>query len=181
MIILMILLAVSMGLAYCSQEKILVYSITKKRNFDIPLVLMIVILSLYTGLRIDYNDTSLYISIFETSPTLGEFLKDDIKIMDNPLFYGFTCFFRHSISANPHLYLTTIAAFTIGSIICFIKKFTDNFPFSILLFFSIGLYVSTMASMKQCLAIAVLTHALRFLLKKPDLHRFTLKTSVIAL
>ena len=166
MLQLMILLAVSMGLAYCSQNNILVYSFTKKHNFDLPLIAMVLILSFFVGLRTHFNDTSLYIELFKGAPTFREFLNSEHELADNPLFYAFQSLFRHHISDNPHIYLISIALFTNASIICFIKKFSDNFPFSMLLFFALGQYVSTMAAMKQCIAIAILTYGIKALLKK---------------
>ena len=46
------------------------------------------------------------------------------------------------------------------------KKYSENFVFSILLFFTLGLYVSNFAAMKQCIAMATLTYAIPKLLEK---------------
>lgn len=165
MLKLMILLAVSMCLAYCSQHGILTVPITQKRKLDISLVVMVIMLSLVTGLRTQFNDTSLYIASYENSPTLDVFLNTSAKLFDNPLFYSLQCIFRHHISANANVFLLAIAFFTIGSFLRFFKKHSDNFSFSILLFFSLGLYVSTMAAMKQCLAMAILTYGIDYLIK----------------
>jgi len=166
MLKLMILLAVSMCLAYCSQHGILTVPITQKRKLDISLVVMVIMLSLVTGLRTQFNDTYLYIELYENAPSFSSFLNSKPDLMENPLFYGLQSFLRTYVSDNANLFFLLIALFTIGSILRFIKKHSDNFPFSILLFFSLGLYVSTMASMKQCLAMAILTYAVECLIKK---------------
>ena len=64
MLKLMILLAVSMCLAFCSQKGILVIPVAGRFKIDIPLIVMIVMLSLFTGLRTQFNDTPLYIASF---------------------------------------------------------------------------------------------------------------------
>lgn len=166
MLKLMILLAVSMCLAFCSQKGILVIPVARKFKIDIPLIVMIVMLSLFTGLRTQFNDTPLYIASFKEAPTFEKFLSKSPGLLDYPFFYGYESLFRHHISANPHLFLLSIAFFTNASFIVFIKKHSENFAFSMLMFFSLGLYVSTMAAMKQCLAMAVLTYAVNMLIKK---------------
>lgn len=166
MIKMLILLVVSMCLAYCAQHDVLTVPLTQKRSINVPLVIMIVMLSLVVGLRTHYNDTSQYIASFLDAPTLQQYIDSKPELLDYPLFYGFQSFFRHNISDNYHLFFLVIATFTNASFICFFKKHSDDFTFSILIFFSIGLYVFTMAAMKQCFAMAFLTFALNALIDK---------------
>ncbi len=166
MLKMLILLGVTMCLAYCSQHGILVVPLTKKHKLDIPLIAIIVALSLVTGLRTEFNDTGTYIASFKETVTLEKYIDSSPGLLDYPLFYGYQSFFRHYISDNPHLFLLSIAIFTNASFILFIRKHSDNFAFSILIFFALGLYVSTMAAMKQCLAMAVLCFAINKLIDK---------------
>lgn len=53
------LLAVSLILAYLSQKEILTIHGPAGKKFDIALVVMIIILSFYCGLRTNYNDSLL--------------------------------------------------------------------------------------------------------------------------
>lgn len=166
MLKIMMLLGVSMCLAYCSQKGILCVPIAKKHKLDIPMIIMIVIMSLFVGLRTEYNDTTAYIADFAVSPTPNDYLNSSPGLLDNPLFHIYESFFRHSISDNPNLYLLTIGIFCIASFVRFIRRHSVNFAFSILMFFSIGLFVSCLASVKQCVAMAVLTYAIEALLKR---------------
>ncbi|MBE6692738.1 MAG: EpsG family protein [Ruminococcaceae bacterium] len=153
-------------LAYCSQNRLFSVQITEKYRFDIPLFAIILILGFFVGLRNNYNDTSMYIRNFKIASTVDQYLETAPDLVDNPLFYSFVSYFRHSISDNHHLYLLTISFFTNTSLILFIKKYSTNFTLSLVIFFAIGLFYDTMGAMKQTLAIAILTYALRALFKK---------------
>jgi len=180
MIKLMIILAVSMVLAYCSQHGILVVQLTKKRNLDIPLIIIVVILSLLIGLRTQYDDTENYIKTFLECETLSSYLKSDPEFFSNPLFLMYQSFFRHSVTANYHLFFLTIACFTLSCIMWFLRKYASNFCFSILIFFSIGLVLVPMSAMKQGLAIAVSLIAIDQLLKKRYLLYYLILTVAVA-
>lgn len=174
MIKLLILFGVSMCLAYCSQNKILVFPLTQKHKLDIPFILLVIILSLFCGLRTDYNDTYLYISSFNSCKTLKAYLDSSPSLTENPLFYAYQCFFRYSISSNANAFLLSIAFFSLASTLRFIRKYSENFVFSTLLFFSLGLYVFHLAAMKQCIAIAILTYAIDALVDKKYIKYFIL-------
>ncbi len=163
---LLILLGISLVLAYCSERKILTLSVTKHFSVDLALTALIVMLSLVCGLRTAYNDTSTYIGFFNGAPTLEEYWADSPDLFGNPLFYWFQSFFHHHISNNYHLFFLVIAFYTVSSFVDFIRRYSENFVFSILLFFTLGLYISNFAAMKQCLAMATLTYAIPKLLDK---------------
>ena len=179
MIKLMILLAVSMCLAYCSQHGILVVPLTKKRKLDIPIIIIIIMLSLLIGLRTHYDDTQNYITMFMDSPTVSEYHDSSPGFFSNPLFYYLQSFFRHNVMDNHHLFFTVVAFFTISCIIWFIAKYSSNFPFSILLFFCIGMVLVPMSAMKQGLAIAVSLIGIDQLLKKRYIVYYLLLTIAI--
>lgn len=153
-------------LAYCSQCGSGYVKLTREKNIDVPLVVMIVWLSFFCGLRISFNDTGTYIVGFQNAPTAEEYLADGLNLFGNPLYYLFQSVFRHHISENVHLFLVLIAFFTITSFVCFIRRYADNFTFSILLFFTLGMYLSNFAAMKQCIAMAILMFAVEKLLDR---------------
>lgn len=161
---LLILLAVSVALAFIADRVPASNPLVKKR-VNLPLVLLVIILSFFCGLRTSYNDTGTYIRGFQNAPTLAELWSDPPRLLGNPLFYFFQSFFRHHISPNYHLFFVLIAFFTITSFLRFIRRYTEDFTFSILLFFSLGLYVFNLAATKQCIAMAVLLFAIPPLLK----------------
>ncbi len=162
---LLIIFAIALILAYCSQKEIFVIPF-KEKKIDISLILLIIILSFFCGLRTSYNDTEVYIVTYQNAPTLSEYFANGVKLTSYPAYYGLQSFFRHHISSSANVYFLSIALFSTGSILTFIRKYSTNFVLSVLLFFSLGLYVSHFAAMKQCLAIAVLTYAIEALIKK---------------
>ena len=171
---LLLLVGISLCLAYCSQRGFGSVRLSKRTTLDIPLIIMIIMLSLFCGLRTSFNDTAAYISGFQNAVTPSEFLSEEINLLGNPLFYFLTCVFRHYISANYHTYLLVIAFFSITSFVLFIRRHSTSFVFNMMLFFSIGLYISCFAAVKQTLAMAILTYAIDQLIKKKYLRFYLL-------
>ncbi len=165
MIKLLTIFAIALLLAHCSQKGILVFNLENGRKIDLPLIIMILMLSFFCGLRTNYNDTAVYIASYKNAPSVREFLDKGIDIFSYPAFYGLQSVLRHHVSSNANVFLLINALFSIGSIVTFLKRHTNNFVLSMILFFSLGLYMSHFAAMKQCIAIAVLTYAVEALIK----------------
>ena len=70
MINLLLIFAAALLLAYCSEHCIMVIGCSNGKYIDLPIIIMIVMLSLYCGLRTAYNDTQTYISGFQNAMTL---------------------------------------------------------------------------------------------------------------
>lgn len=168
MIKLLTVFTIALLLAYCSQKNILVFNTESGKRIDLPLIIMIIMLSFFCGLRTHYNDTYIYRKIYENAPTLSKLFSEGIDIFQYPAFYGLQSFFRHHISENANVFFLFNAFFSISSILLFLRKHSVDFVFSTILFFSLGLYISHFASMKQCLAIAILTFAVEALIKKKN-------------
>ncbi len=166
MIKLLVVLGLSLLLAYCSEKELFKFKLFNVITIDVPLIVLIVMLSLFCGLRTNYNDTWLYNRTFKAAPTLAEYWNTQPEIMDNPLFYGFRSFFKHSIVDNCHAFNIFVSAFSNICFIRFIKKYSSSFTFSILLLFATNLYMDTMGAAKQCFALAILTFAIDALIKK---------------
>ena len=167
---LLILLVVSVVLAWFSeqktrelQEKGQKYSVWK----DLAYILLVTVLVLFAGLRISYNDTGNYIRAFNNSVGLSEFLADpdNFNPFKNPLFYMYESFLK-SFTNNSQVLIFTTSLFTQISFVRFIKRYSQNFTFSIFLYFTLGTYVFTLAAMKQVVAMAVLMMAVPYLEKK---------------
>lgn len=129
---------------------------------DLFLILIIILLTLFSGLRTGYNDTANYIVIFNASPKLSEFLADSSNLhpLHNPLFYFITSLIR-TLTPNYHVFLMLFAAATCTLMVTFLHKMTDreDFPLSLLLFLTLGTYIFTMAAIKQSFAMALLCPA----------------------
>ena len=150
MTILWVVFAVTMLLSYLSEKQTL--TIRGKRSYmsSFLLLVLVVIMSLHCGLRTAYNDTFTYIRSFQAAPTPAEYLANGVKLTENPLFYLMQCFFRHHISDNYHLFFVCIALATMGCFVSFIRRYSHDFTFSMLLFYTL-LYLLPFGAMKQAL------------------------------
>lgn len=122
---------------------------------------LVVVMTVFVALRTHYNDTASYIETyvykvpsdmdFWTSLTSVNWL----KIGTNP---GFVFFYRYLkyLGFTPQLFLTFFAVLTIPVYMWFIRKYTDNIFLSVILMYTIGPYVFSLAAIKQSFAMALL-------------------------
>lgn len=171
-ITLMILLSVTVALAWGSQRKAgrFIYgSRSSPREGDLCLVMLVIFWSLFAGLRTEWNDTAAYISMFNDSVPIGEFLNDpdNFSLTQNPLFYLVMSLVR-TITDQSWVFLTLCAFFTNISFVKFIKKFTpeQDFALSVYIFVTLGTYMFSLEALKQTLAMAILLYAVSELLEK---------------
>lgn len=157
--------AVSLLLAYMSDKNILTVRTRKGRTVDPALIAMCIIMSLFCGLRTSYNDTGTYISGFEYAPSPGDYLASKPNLLGNPAYYLLQSVFKYWISDNANLFLLCIAFFTVSIMLVSVRRYSHNFAFSTVMMFSLGLYISNFAAVKQCIAISIV------LLAIPDLLR----------
>lgn len=117
-------------------------------------VLLAIIMILFAGLRVQYNDTFTYRYGYEhISLADGFFSGIDWKIGNNP---GFSVVNRFLVllGFSSQSFLLFYAAITIGIYLWFIRKYTNNLWLSVFLFITLGCYTFTLAAIKQCVAIA---------------------------
>lgn len=146
-------------------------------RWDVFLVLLTVIMTLFSGLRTGYNDTAAYISGFLNADSVSSFLADpdNLNLLHNPLFYFVTSVFR-SLTDNYHLYLTAFALLNTILFVRFLRRYaTDgNFAFTLYLYFAIGVFTFSMAALKQITASALLTFAIPALIDKKWVRYFAI-------
>lgn len=118
---------------------------------------MLTILIFFAGLRTRFNDTHTYIVLFNQANV------DDLSIsmiFDN---YGGFEFYQHAIkryiSDNPQVFIFITTIITTFIYVSFIARHSEFFADSMLLYL-IGFYVSSMAALKQILAIGICFYAL---------------------
>lgn len=164
------LLAVSLLLTFLSERYRLRSPLENRKRrrlrVDLFFIAMVVILGFACGLRTGYNDTTAYINGFRNAPLPMEILRSRPNPLGNPLYYLFQSIFRHHISDNYHVFFVTVALFCTGSFLRFLKRYSENLTFSVLMFFCLGLYVFCFAATKQCIGMAILTYSVPLLLKK---------------
>ncbi len=167
---LLIIMMIVTGLAYLSQKESMKYQRTDgRKHWDIYLILLIIFLVLFAGLRTSYNDTSNYIQGYINSDNIRQFLsnKENLDILHNPLFYGFQALIRtRTTNANVFLMLCAIIVNILN--VRFIKRNVDvdNFALSMFLYVTLGTLLVSIAAQKQILAMSILTLAIPHLFDK---------------
>ena len=166
--VLMILLIVT-GLSYMSQRMSMRYEDDGRKHWDIFLVILIIFLIMFAGLRTSYNDTQNYMIGFQQSETIKEFLSnpENLKLTNNPLFYGFQALIR-TMTSNVSIFFVICATIINILNVRFIKKHvnTEDFALSMFIYTTIGILMLSLAAQKQSLAMSILTLALTQLFKK---------------
>lgn len=162
--------AAAMVLAYISEMNTKAIAASGRHDSsgnDWALVALIMILSLFAGLRTNYNDTANYIGSFRSTSTLAAFVgkAENLNPLKNPLFLFYQSFLR-TITDNPQIFVFSLALLDQILLIRFFKRYSDNFLFSIFLYFTLGTFVFSLAAMKQITAMAVLTLCFPYLEKK---------------
>lgn len=158
--------AVSVILAYMSEKNILTFSRRNGKTVDLALVIMCIIMSLFCGLRTSYNDTATYIRGFNTAQTPVEYLATKPNLLGNPAFYLLQSVFKYYICDNANLFLLCVAFFSVTTMVTFARRYSRSFAFSTIMLFSLGLYISNFAAVKQCIAISITLLAVPLLLRK---------------
>lgn len=128
-----------------------------KYRSDKFMVIIIIWMCLFSGLKTMYNDTGNYIRYFEESAiTLSEHFEtsNSTGLADNPLYY-ITQVLVKRICNNYHVWFILISFLNSYSIIKLFKRYSVSFDFSVLMFISIGTYVMFLAAQKQALAVTV--------------------------
>ena len=158
--------AVSMILAYMSEKNILTFRRKNGKTVDLALIAMCVVMSLFCGLRTSYNDTGAYIVGFNNAPPPAEFLASKPNLLGNPAFYLLQSIFKYTISDNANLFLLCVATFSVSVMVVFVRRYSKSFAFSMVMLFSLGLYLSNFAATKQCIAISIVLLGIPALLKR---------------
>lgn len=134
---------------------------------DAFLIVMIIWMTLFNGLKTSYNDTANYISFYQNAPdTLSRFFSQSggFDYTGNPMFYICQTIVKGVID-NYHVWFLLVAGFNAVIIVKIFKRYSENLAFSFVVFYSIGTYVMYVAAMKQSVAVAILMLAIPFLLE----------------
>ena len=167
---LLVVFAASLVLAYISEQNTKAILASGHRYsvwHDWAFLLLVVILTLFAGLRTNYNDTANYIGAFRNAPVLSEFLAnpENLNPFKNPLFYLLESLLKTTTGNPQWIILITSAITQICLLRCF-KRYSDHFLFSVFIYFTLGTFTFTLAALKQVTAMAVLTLAFPYLEKK---------------
>lgn len=148
---------ICMALAYISDRNS-IYDNNNQvyvRKEKILFFILVIIMICFAGLRVRYNDTATYIASYQKLKISGNILKDiDWRIGSNPGFQ-FGNLLMKAIGLSSNSFIMIYSIITEGLFLWFIRKYSNNFTLSILVFFTGGLYLFSFAALKQCVAIAI--------------------------
>ena len=162
--------AAALALAYLSEKKTREILAAGRRYsvwMDPAYILLVVLLSLFAGLRTSYNDTGQYIIAFYKAPGVLEWIVDpqNYNLFTNPLFYFYQSVIV-SLFGNAQMMIFLSAVITQVCFLLFFKRYSKQFLFSIFIYFALGTYVFTLAAIKQVLGMAIVTLAFPYLEKR---------------
>lgn len=156
MIELSLLLGIACILAWLSKiNKIFTYS-------------LILVLSLFSGLRTSYNDTQVYVYGFvnKIPADIWDLGLEDLRLGQNPGFLLYQSFIKSYISTDPQIFLLISAVITNILIIAFYRKYARFFSLTIFMYITSGLFVFSMAAIKQSLAMSIIAWSIPFALQR---------------
>lgn len=170
MIKLLVLLAASLALAYLSEQKTRADRAVGYRyssGTDLAYVGLVVILTLFAGLRTNYNDTVNYVFAYRLAPTFSEWIADpeNLNPFKNPLFYCFQSLLK-GVTDDPQWLVFLTSLITQWCFVRFFKRYSEHFCFSIFIYFTLGTFVFTLAALKQVMGMAIVTLSFPYLEKK---------------
>lgn len=170
------LLFVCTALAYLSANKQYVGAGNSRRAIlqrvidlsSIAFFAMLIIMVCFAGLRSFVNDTASYLSAYEKKipSELAAIRNIDWAIGSNPLFSIYQIVLKSVFSANGHMFIFVSSLITVTPMVLFIRKYAENFGFSIYLFLAFIVFAFTCAAIKQTMATAIGIWAVPLFLNK---------------
>lgn len=124
------------------------------RKADVFMIATIMWMTCFSFLRTSYNDTGNYIASWQSAESVREFVQDDklLNLTGNPLSLLWQSI-SHSLVNNYHVYFLLPAFLESFAVAKLMKQHSVNLAFSVLIFFSIGTYITYVAALKQCFAM----------------------------
>lgn len=163
----LVLSIIVIGMSYFYSQIKSSYKISKEIKFLFYLLICFS-LCLFAGLRTKFNDTGGYIKSF-TNSTPDSFLaifSGEFSISEVYLFRIWNYVIYNFITTNVHVYLFLCSMVFVFPAISLIEKHSKNFIFSMTLFMFSGMYLFSLAGLKQAMATGVILMGLPKLFKK---------------
>lgn len=162
-----IVLAVSCGLAFLSEKYTFAWNGRSSKFLNTGIViLLIVYLSLFAGLRTGYNDTYTYMSGYKAMQPFPDILTGfSWKLGDNPGFLLLNSLMKMAGFSAQSFVLFYSTVFVVSAV-SFLKRYSTSFTLSMFLFVCAHGYLFSMAAMKQCASVAIGLWAIVYMLKR---------------
>lgn len=162
-----IVLAVSCGLAFLSEKYTFAWNGKPSKFLNTGIViLLIVYLSLFAGLRTGYNDTYTYMSSYKAMQPFPDILTGfSWKLGDNPGFVLLNSLMK-AAGFSAQTFVLFYSILFVASAVSFLKRYSSSFTLSMFLFVCAHGYLFSMAAMKQCASVAIGLWAIAYMLKR---------------
>lgn len=118
-------------------------------GFIIPAAIII----LYSGLRKSIGDTGYYIHTYELD---AEKILTAPKITDSSYLFTLFQYLLHQIEADYSVFIMISSIVTLLPLMWTFYKFSANYTLSVFLFFTMGIYASTMNGIRQYIAVGII-------------------------
>lgn len=144
----------------------------KRTNYTYAILLFSIII-LFTGLRSSVGDTHTYIKNFERLDVTGTSLLNIFKNNDAyQLYTAYGYIVKKFISTDPTVYLFGIALISGSFAMIGFRRYSCDYPFSLLLFMLSGKFVWMMNGIKQFAAVALLFMAMKFIASEKKKYKY---------
>ncbi|MCQ2429874.1 MAG: EpsG family protein [Clostridia bacterium] len=153
-------LIVGLALAFVSQYRTTndgLLVMQKKKDFAVYLI-MAVVMVMFAGLRVKYNDTSVYIyDYIYGTPSAGNFFIGMKWTLSESVGYRILNRIMKRLAFNSQTFVMVYAIIDIGIPLWFIRKYAEgkNFFLTMFLFVTMGVYLFNFAAIMQCTATAL--------------------------
>lgn len=137
------------------------------RRSDLFIVLVILWMTNFSFLRTGYNDSYTYRVAFEKAQSLANGFANGAFTdwLNNPWSALYRSLIRE-ITDNYHIYFFFPAFMSSFAVVKVCKRYSVNPAFSLLIFYSVGVYLMYMAALKQCMAAFFVIMAIPYALDK---------------
>lgn len=159
--------AMLLSFAISYRDRRLCQSEDSTRRYDRAFTLLLILfLGVFCGLRTWYNDTVTYIQIYNQTPTLDVFLRNNTSTYAQGIGFAYVNSLMKTLGFSTQDYLMVYSMVTVFCYVRFVRKNTDNFPLAVFLMFTTGFYTFAFAAIKQCMATAICLFGIDFLMQK---------------
>lgn len=142
--------------------------IKKDKSFArIVMIIICLLLAWFAGSRTRYNDTVTYINGFlHTSNDISSIFSGPFSVSKVYLFNLWQFLIFNLISQNEHVFLFLCSLVFVIPSVRLICKYSESIPFSMFLFVWCGMYLFSLAGLKQAMAIGLFLMAIPSLIEK---------------
>lgn len=139
----------------------------------IGVLITLITVVLFSGLRNNIGDTVYYIHTYNLDAEDGMSLP---AIGDKAYLFQLFQYFLHQINADPSVFIMICSIVTLVPMIWLFSKYSADYSLSIFLFFTMGIFASTLNGIRQYVATGLLLLGTKYLFstKKSDFFKYLL-------